>query len=135
MGGLLFYKEDIMLQPITVLTENEISEYVGIELSKELVDQNATKRYIRDVSFLIENFIRSRVYNGDKIITDNQDVVKTAICYQIEYNKLNGDIHAYSLVDITKMQTGKVEDTNQWIIAPEVVNLLTTRGLLYRGIR
>jgi hypothetical protein len=135
MGGLLFYKEDIMLQPITVLTENEISEYIGIELSKELIDQNATNRYIRDVSFLIENFIRSRVYNGDKIITDNQDVVKTAICYQIEYNKLNGDIHAYSLVDITKMQTGKVEDTNQWIIAPEVVNLLTTRGLLYRGIR
>jgi hypothetical protein len=87
MGGLLFYKEDIMLQPITVLTENEISEYVGIELSKELVDQNATNRYIRDVSFLIENFIRSRVYNGDKIITDNQDVVRPL--YVIKLNITN----------------------------------------------
>ena len=124
-----------MLQPITALTANEVSEYTGINLNQELNDDQSVARFLRDVTFLVENHIRSRVLNADKVITDNPETIKTAICYQIEYNKLNGDIHLYSLVDVTKMQVGKVEDIRQWTISPEVHNLLATRGLLYRGVR
>ena len=122
-----------MLQPITALTENEVLEYTGIELSKVLTDD--AKIYLRRVTFLIENYIRQHVLLGDKVITENEEIVKTAICMQIEYQKINGELQSFSLVDITKLQVGDKTQLRQWVISDEVINLLTSRGLLYRGLR
>lgn len=122
-----------MLQPLTALTENEVSEYTGIELSKVLSDD--AKIYLRRVTFLIENYIRQHVLLGDKVITENADIVKTAICMQIEYQKVNGELQSFSLVDVTKLQVGDKAQLRQWVISDEVTNLLTSRGLLYRGLR
>lgn len=122
-----------MLQPLTALTENEVLEYTGIELSKVLTDD--AKIYLRRVTFLIENYIRQHVLFGDKVITENEEIVKTAICMQIEYQKINGELQSFSLVDITKLQVGDKTQLRQWVISDEVINLLTSRGLLYRGLR
>lgn len=122
-----------MLQPLTALTENEVLEYTGIELSKVLTDD--VKIYLRRVTFLIENYIRQHVLLGDKVITENEEIVKTAICMQIEYQKINGELQSFSLVDITKLQVGDKTQLRQWVISDEVNNLLTSRGLLYRGLR
>lgn len=122
-----------MLQPLTALTENEVLEYTGIELSKVLTDD--AKIYLRRVTFLIENYIRQHVLLGDKVITENEEIVKTAICMQIEYQKINGELQSFSLVDITKLQVGDKTQLRQWVISDEVNNLLTSRGLLYRGLR
>jgi hypothetical protein len=122
-----------MLQPLTALTENEVLEYTGIELSKVLTDD--AKIYLRRVTFLIENYIRQHVLLGDKVITENEEIVKTAICMQIEYQKINGELQSFSLVDITKLQVGDKTQLRQWVISDEVINLLTSRGLLYRGLR
>lgn len=122
-----------MLQPLTALTENEVLEYTGIELSKVLTDD--AKIYLRRVTFLIENYIRQHVLLGDKVITENEEIVKTAICMQIEYQKINGELQSFSLVDITKLQVGDKTQLRQWVISDEVNNLLTSRGILYRGLR
>lgn len=122
-----------MLQPLTALTENEVLEYTGIELSKVLTGD--AKIYLRRVTFLIENYIRQHVLLGDKVITENEEIVKTAICMQIEYQKINGELQSFSLVDITKLQVGDKTQLRQWVISDEVNNLLTSRGLLYRGLR
>jgi len=93
------------------------------------------KIYLRRVTFLIENYIRQHVLLGDKVITENEEIVKTAICMQIEYQKINGELQSFSLVDITKLQVGDKTQLRQWVISDEVINLLTSRGLLYRGLR
>lgn len=129
-----------MLRPITTLTADEILTYTGINLSSALVDDDGipgtkSDRYIRDVTFLVENFIKQRTMFAEAKIANNPDAIKTAVCYQIEYQQRNGELQKYALVDVRTMSVGRVSDLQSWVVSPEVERLLEVNGLLWRGIR
>jgi hypothetical protein len=128
-----------MLQPITVVTADDILNYVGINLDSALVSDdspgNKTERYIRDVTFLIENHIKSLVYNGVKVIEQYEDVIKTCVCYQVEYQKRNGELQKYALVNVEQLSVGNINELQRFVISPEVHRILLTEGIIYRGFR
>jgi hypothetical protein len=128
-----------MLQPITVVTADDILNYVGINLDSALVSDdspgNKTERYIRDVTFLIENHIKSLVYNGVKVIEQYEDVIKTCVCYQVEYQKRNGELQKYALVNVEQLSVGNINELQRFVIAHEVHRILLTEGIIYRGFR
>jgi hypothetical protein len=69
------------------------------------------------------------------VIEQYEDVIKTCVCYQVEYQKRNGELQKYALVNIEQLSVGSVNDFERWVISPEVHRILVTNGVIYRGFR
>lgn len=121
-----------MIEPITKLTPDEVLEYTGINLSEELKNDKP-ENYIRRVTFLIENRIKQ--YTLFHKIEENEEIMKTAICMQIEYQMITGELQRLAFVDVNKMHIGDVEAFRKWVISTDVIDFLEVNNMLYVGIR